>query len=156
MIIPEQEWFSNTALLLLRIIIGVIFISSGWKHFSKPAERSKSIGMSRNFTFLLGAGELVGGIMLIAGVWTQAAAILLIVVMLGAIYFKQFKWNIGFFSSESTGWHYDFLILSGHSLKQHLSGTAGSHLTDRFFTLIEIPVREPPLWHGIFRSDTSC
>jgi putative oxidoreductase len=114
MIIPEMSSFSSAALLLLRIIIGIIFISSGWKHLTKSEERSKSIGMSRTFTLLLGAGELAGGIMLIAGIFIQAAAILLILIMLGAIYFKQFKWNIGFFSSKSTGWHYDLLILTGN------------------------------------------
>jgi putative oxidoreductase len=114
MIIPEISSFSSAALLLLRVIIGIIFISSGWKHLMNPAERSKSIGMSRTFTLLLGAGEVAGGIMLIAGIWIQAAALLLILVMLGAIYFKQFKWGIGFFSSKSTGWHYDLLILAGN------------------------------------------
>jgi putative oxidoreductase len=49
------------ALLLLRIMVGIVFITSGWKHFTNPAERSKNIEMSQGFTAFLGAAELAGG-----------------------------------------------------------------------------------------------
>jgi len=112
MVFPELSLIEDISLLLTRVIVGIIFISSGWSHFTQPAERSNSIGMSKAFTFLLGLGEFFGGLFLILGIWVQLASILLILVMLGAITFKIFKWKIGFYSSESLGWHYDFLILS--------------------------------------------
>ena len=113
MLIPEMSQFQNVSLLLLRIITGIIFISSGWSHFTRPAERAESIGMNRIFTFLLGVGEFAAGLFLALGIWTQPAAILLILVMLGAISFKIFRWRIGFYGKKSTGWHYDLFILLG-------------------------------------------
>lgn len=113
MIFPELAQLESLSLLLLRITIGIIFVSSGWSHFTKPSERSKSIEMSCDFTFMLGSGELVAGIFLISGIWIQLASMLIIGVMAGAISFKIFKWKIGFYGNESTGWHYDLLILVG-------------------------------------------
>ncbi len=114
MLFENLSQYSSFALLVLRIIVGIIFISSGWSHITKTEERAKSIEMSKPFTFMLGLGELAGGAFVILGIWIQLAAILLIAIMAGAISFKVFKWNIGFFGEKSTGWHYDFLILSAN------------------------------------------
>jgi len=34
-------------LLLLRIMIGIVFLTSGWKHLTDPEKRSKDIGMGK-------------------------------------------------------------------------------------------------------------
>ncbi len=114
MVFENLSEYGSFSLLVLRVIVGIVFLSSGWSHFSKPAERAKSIEMSKTFTFLLGLGELTGGLFVILGIWIQLAAILLILIMLGAISFKVFKWDIGFYGKESTGWHYDFLLLAAN------------------------------------------
>ncbi len=114
MLFENLSQYGSVALLVLRTITGIIFISSGWSHVTKTAERAKSIEMSKTFTFLLGMGELAGGAFVILGIWIQLASILLILIMAGAISTKVFKWNIGFFGEKSTGWHYDFLILSAN------------------------------------------
>jgi putative oxidoreductase len=54
---PELARFTDVTLLLLRVVVGVVFITSGWKHVSNPAERSKDIEMSKGFTVFLGAVE---------------------------------------------------------------------------------------------------
>jgi putative oxidoreductase len=111
MIFPQMTALEDLSLLFLRIIVGIIFITSGWSHFTKPGKRSQSIEMSREFTFLLGMGEFIAGIFIVAGIWIQLASLLIILVLMGAISFKIFKWNIGFYSEKTTGWHYDLLIL---------------------------------------------
>jgi len=57
MLFPQLAAFTDVALLLLRIMVGIVFITSGWKHFQDPEGRSKSIGMSKGFTIFLGAVE---------------------------------------------------------------------------------------------------
>jgi len=62
MIFPQLAHFTDAALLLLRIMVGIVFISSGWNHLKEPGARSKDIGMSKGFTIFLGAAEVAGGL----------------------------------------------------------------------------------------------
>src|SRR5580700_9288933 len=57
MIFPQLAQFTDISLLLLRLMVGLVFISSGYKHLKDPAARSKDIGMSKGFTMFLGAAE---------------------------------------------------------------------------------------------------
>jgi len=111
MTFPALAQFTDIGLLLMRLMVGAVFITSGWSHVSKPAERSKSIGMSRGFTIFLGAAELAGGLGVTFGVLTQLAAIGLILVMLGAIQKKMFVWKTGFWGEKGGGWHYDLIFV---------------------------------------------
>ncbi|HEX4002153.1 MAG TPA: DoxX family protein [Candidatus Acidoferrales bacterium] len=108
---PELSRFTDLALLLLRIMVGGVFATSGWGHVGHSEERSKSIGMSRGFTIFLGMAEFLGGLAIIAGVFTQLAAIGLILVMLGAIQKKIVAWHTGFWGEKNSGWHYDLLFV---------------------------------------------
>jgi putative oxidoreductase len=92
-------------------MVGVIFITSSWSHVSKPAERAKSIGMSKGFILFLGLAELAGGLGIAFGVLTQPAAVGLILVMLGAIQKKIFVWHTGFWGEKASGWHYDLMLV---------------------------------------------
>ena len=112
MLFPQLAAFTDVALLLLRITIGIVFITSGWKHFQDPEGRSKSIGMSKGFTIFLGAIEVAGSLGVMLGVLAQPAAIGLIVIMLGAIQKKIFVWHTGFWGSSGTnGWSYDTMLV---------------------------------------------
>ncbi|HZD92984.1 MAG TPA: DoxX family protein, partial [Candidatus Sulfotelmatobacter sp.] len=93
---PQLTQFIDLALLLLRLMVGVIFLSSGWSHVKDPEGRSKGIGMSKGFTAFLGAAELAGALGVVFGVLTQLAAAGLILLMLGAIQKKNFVWKTGF------------------------------------------------------------
>ncbi|MBY0261047.1 MAG: DoxX family protein [Phycisphaerales bacterium] len=55
--------------------------------------------------------ELLGGVMLIAGAWTRAAAVLLILVMLGAL--KVHGPNGWMFTSPNGGWEYIAVLIAG-------------------------------------------
>ena len=108
---PQLLQYSDIPLLLLRIMVGVIFLSSGWSHVKDPEGRGKSIGMSKGFTAFLGLAELAGSLGIIFGVLTQLAAAGLILVMLGAIQKKIFVWHTGFWGKNNEGWHYDLLLV---------------------------------------------
>jgi putative oxidoreductase len=112
MIFPQLAQFTDISLLLLRLMVGLVFISSGYKHLKDPAARSKDIGMSKGFTIFLGAAEFAGGLGVISGVFAQLAAIGLILLMLGAIQKKIFTWRIGFWGKSGTdGWSYDTMLV---------------------------------------------
>lgn len=103
--------FLPLVLLLMRLLIGAIFISSGWSHVTHAEERAKSIEMSKGFTLFLGVAELTGGLGVVFGVLTQLAALGLVLVMIGAIYKKVVVWHTSFRGEKSSGWHYDLMIV---------------------------------------------
>jgi putative oxidoreductase len=109
MLFPELSRFTDLALLLLRLMVALVFGTSGWNHLKSPEERSKSIEMSRGFTIFLGLAEVLGSLGLAFGVLTQLAAIGLILVMLGAIQKKIFAWHIGFWAAN--GWNYELMLV---------------------------------------------
>lgn len=110
--IPGLYQFSDLALLFMRLLVGLVFISSGWRHVKDPVTRGKSIGLSPGFTRFIGSAELAGGLGVALGVLTQIAALGLILIMLGAIQKKIFVWHTGFWGKASDGWHYDLLFVA--------------------------------------------
>jgi len=111
MTVVSLSQFTDLALLLMRLMIGLVFVTSGWTHTKDPIERAKSIGMSPGFTRFLGVAELAGGLGVTLGVLTQFAALGLILIMFGAIQRKIFVWKTGFWGKHSDGWHYDLLFV---------------------------------------------
>lgn len=108
---PALARFTDLGLLLLRLMVELVFATSGYSHLKNPEARSKSIGMSKGFTVFLGIAELAGGLGVAAGVLTQIAAFGLILIMLGAIQKKIFVWHTGFWGEKSSGWHYDLMFI---------------------------------------------
>jgi putative oxidoreductase len=109
---PQLARFEDIALLLLRLMVGLVFASSGWSHLKDPAGRSKGIGMSKGFTVFLGTAEVAGALGVVFGVMTQLAAAGLILLMLGAIQKKIMVWKTGFWGKHGTdGWHYDLMLV---------------------------------------------
>lgn len=108
---PELARFTDLGLLLLRLMVGLVFITSGYSDLKDPGSRSKSIEMSRGFTIFLGIAEVAGGLGVVFGVLTQLAAFGLIAIMLGAIKKKVFSWHTGFWGEKTYGWHYDLMFI---------------------------------------------
>ncbi len=110
--LPVLVGFVDLTLLLMRLLVGLVFITSGWNHFKDPVGRGKSIGASPGFTRFLGLAEIAGGAGVAFGVLPQLAACGLILVMLGAISKKLFVWKTGFWGKHGTdGWHYELLFV---------------------------------------------
>jgi putative oxidoreductase len=109
---PGLLQFSDYALLFMRLLVGLVFITSGWRHFQDPVARGKSIGLSPGFTRFLGIAELAGGLGVALGILIQVAALGLILVMLGAIHRKIFVWKTGFWGPHGDGWSYDLFFVA--------------------------------------------
>jgi putative oxidoreductase len=108
---PQLYQFADFGLLALRLMVAVVFITSGWSQVTKSDERSKSIGLSKGLTIFVGVAEVAGGLGVAFGVLTQLAALGLIVVMMGAIQKKIFVWHTGFWGEKGSGWHYDLIFV---------------------------------------------
>lgn len=109
--IPGALLYNDWALLLMRVVVALVFGTSGFTHLRSSGRRARSMGLSVPFTMVLGAAELAGSIALVVGFLTQWAALGLILIMLGAIYMKVTKWKTGFWGEKASGWHYDLLFV---------------------------------------------
>ena len=110
--IPGAMAYADWSLLLLRLVLALVFGTSGFNHLRHPKERAASIGMSVPFTVFLGAAECAGAMGLAVGIMAQWAALGLILLMLGAIYKKIVEWKTGFWGEKSMGWHYEVLLIT--------------------------------------------
>jgi putative oxidoreductase len=108
---PQLAQFTDFSLLLLRLMIAAVFVTSGWTDIKDPKGRARSIGATPAFTMFLGVAELGGGLGVAIGVLTRPAAIGLMLIMLGAIQKKIFVWHTGFWGEKASGWHYDLMLL---------------------------------------------
>ncbi|PAJ74425.1 hypothetical protein CJF42_10470 [Pseudoalteromonas sp. NBT06-2] len=108
---------SQIAPVILRLVLGVIFIGHGWgKLFGEgnPAGFAGwlgSMGIEPSYLFAVTAGlaETLGGALLIAGLFTRVAASSLVVVMLVAIGFVHL--DAGMFGKG--GYEFQVLLLAG-------------------------------------------
>jgi putative oxidoreductase len=108
---PQLAQFTDLSLLLLRLMVAAVFVTSGWTDIKDPKGRATSIGMTPALTTILGIAEVAGGLGVALGVLTQVAAIGLILIMLGAIQKKIVVWHTGFWGEKASGWHYDLMLL---------------------------------------------
>jgi putative oxidoreductase len=108
---PQLARFTDLGILLMRLMVALVFATSGYNHLKDPAARAKSIGMSKGVTIFLGIAEVAGALGVAFGVLTQLAAFGLILIMLGAIQKKIFAWHTGFWGEKASGWHYDLMFV---------------------------------------------
>lgn len=104
---------SDIGLLILRVVIGIIFIYHGFPKLLNSSKMSAGMRMSATAIFILGLAEVIGGVGSILGLYTQIAAIVLSIVMAGAIYMKIVKWKVPFSKTGIMGWEFDLMILAG-------------------------------------------
>src|SRR3989344_3496808 len=105
------EGFGNFGLLVLRVFLGIIFVYHGMPKMKMPGAMGKGMGWSSGSVFFLGLVEFLSGLALIFGFYTEIGALLVGLVMLGAIYHKMFKWKIPFSAMDKMGWEFDLILL---------------------------------------------
>ena len=103
--VHKRRWFG---LLVLRIGLGVIFIAHGFGSIAAMSSTTQffgSIGLGRALAYIVSYGELIGGIALLLGIFTQIAATGLAIIMSGVLLFVKLNAPI-------TGMHGNELELS--------------------------------------------
>jgi putative oxidoreductase len=110
--------------LLLRLGLGVMFIAHAlikYYVFTLPgtAQFFGSLGLPPALGYLTFAAELIGGVLLVLGVYARQVALALLPILLGATWAH---WGSGWqFSAQGGGWEYPaFLTLA--TVVQYLVG----------------------------------
>lgn len=111
-IFPQLFTYQQIAPLILRVVLGIIFLVHGYpkffKQFSGTVQFFDSVGIrpAKFWVFVVGAVEFFGGIALILGIFTQIAAGLIAVNMLVAI--LKVKKAQGF----AGGYEFDLILMA--------------------------------------------
>lgn len=99
-----------SGLFFLRFAVAAIFICHSVPKLKDPKSMSSGIGWSSTQVLGLGMAEFISALGILGGVATKLSALVLMIIMLGAIYHKIKKWHIPFMGTSSTGWEFDFLL----------------------------------------------
>ena len=125
------------AALVLRVSLGVMYIAHSlilkYFVFTLPgtAQFFASLGLPAALAYLTFWAELIGGILLVAGVGTRWVALGLIPVLAGATWVHL--GNGWVFSAANGGWEYPVFLIAA-SLVQSLLGDGAFALSRRFNT----------------------
>jgi uncharacterized membrane protein YphA (DoxX/SURF4 family) len=102
--------YNDVGLFLLRCAVAVIFIYHGLPKITKPQMMAQGMGVSSAMVTVLGLIEVLSSVGLILGFYTQLSALLLALVMVGAIKMKSMKWGVPFSAMDKTGWEFDLIL----------------------------------------------
>lgn len=108
--------YNNVGFLILRLAIAIIFIYHAMPKLKNAKGMAAMVGMPAGMVFMLGSVELLASLGLALGVYTQIAALLLSIVMVGAILMKMMKWGVPFGAMDKTGWEFDLILLAANIL----------------------------------------
>ncbi len=97
--------YNDIGLFVLRLTVAAIFA-----YHAVPKLKNK---MGSKF-LLLGIAEGAAAAALAFGFYTQLAALLLAIVMVGAIWMKITKWRVPFAAMDKTGWEFDLILLAAN------------------------------------------
>ena len=124
---------TDLGLLVLRVVIGVIFLVHGLQKRAmwKMQANDKLPAGLLNILRLLSICEPLGGIAMVVGFLTQLAALGLGVIMLGAINLKGRTRKVPFAPRDQAGWEFDLMILGG-VVALFFAG-AGAYALDRLW-----------------------
>ncbi|MBI4599992.1 DoxX family protein [Candidatus Uhrbacteria bacterium] len=106
--IYSADW----ALLLVRIVVGVLFLHHGIAKFAMW-KMAPSAQMPQSMLLLMRAlsiVETVAGLGIVLGLYTAYSSLVLAVVMVGALYYKIALWKKKF--SGDGGWELDIVLLA--------------------------------------------
>src|SRR3989344_2291663 len=93
-VFPDLLNYSLLAPFILRLVIGVIFLDLGMLKFKSEKQRwlasFETLGLRPTTLFvpLYGLLQIVGGLMLIAGLWTQVAALAFVIFTGAELYIE--------------------------------------------------------------------
>jgi uncharacterized membrane protein YphA (DoxX/SURF4 family) len=101
-IVVYGEWI----FLAARLLLAATFFIHGYVKVFSPKKAGKGLGWPAWLAFLLGIAEYIAAILML-GIFPRIGAIIIAVIMLGAIYHKLFIWK----SPYKGGWEIDLLLL---------------------------------------------
>lgn len=92
--------YTDYSLIVLRFVVAAIFFYHG----------TNKLKNAKGPFFALGIFETLGSVAMFTGFLTQLTALGLTFIMMGAMYFKKYKWHLPFSSEANTGYEFDMMI----------------------------------------------
>jgi uncharacterized membrane protein YphA (DoxX/SURF4 family) len=116
MILTELTQFTDIGLYILRLAVGLIFIYHAVPKLRNSKEMASMMGSEKAKLMILALGlvELLSAFGLILGIYIALSAVLLGIVMIGAILLKITKWHSPFSAADKTGWEFDLILLAAN------------------------------------------
>lgn len=111
---PYLLLFSHHGLFILRLVVGIVFIYHSFPKLKDPKIMAQGLKWPVAGPFILGLVELLAGFSLVVGFFTQIAALLLALVMVGALWHKLVKWHVPFMAFDKIGWEFDLTLLAAN------------------------------------------
>lgn len=124
------------AAMVLRVSLGVMFVAHSlilkYFVFTLPgtAQFFQSLGLPAALAYLTFWAELIGGVLLVAGVASRWAALALVPILAGATW--AHAGNGWVFSAENGGWEYPLFLIAA-SIAQALLGDGKYALANLLF-----------------------
>lgn len=106
--------YNDTGFLILRLAVATIFIYHALPKLKNAKGMAQMIGMPAGMIFMLGTVEFLSSVGLVLGIYTQLAALLLGIIMIGATGMKMMKWHVPFSAVDKTGWEFDLILLAAN------------------------------------------
>jgi putative oxidoreductase len=107
---------ADVGILILRIAVGIVMVAHGlpkifWKRELFNKKWKKEYGFPLGSVLLTGIVQVVGGLAIIVGVFTQLSALILALNILVATYVSIWKHQEPFLSTpDGKGWDVNFLL----------------------------------------------
>jgi putative oxidoreductase len=123
------------AALVLRVSLGVMYIAHSlvlkYFTFTLPgtAQFFESLGLPGALAYVTFWAELIGGVLLVAGIGTRVVALALIPILLGATWVHA--GNGWVFSAANGGWEYPVFLIAA-SLVLALLGNGRFHVATKY------------------------
>lgn len=112
--LEQLTQYNNVGLLVLRLAVAIIFLYHAMPKLKNAKGMAQAAGMPAGMVLMLGIVEFVASIGLIVGFYGQLSALILAIVMVGAIGMKMMKWNVPFAAMDKTGWEFDSILLAAN------------------------------------------
>ena len=107
----------DVGILILRISVGIVMVAHGlpkifWKRELFNKKWKKEYGFPLGSVIITGIVQVVCGLAIIVGIFTQLSSLILALNMLVATYVSIWKHNEPFLSTpEGKGWDVNFLLV---------------------------------------------
>jgi len=108
---------ADVGILILRISVGIVMVAHGlpkifWKRELFNKKWKKEYGFPLGSVIITGIVQVVCGLEIIVGIFTQLSSLILALNMLVATYVSIWKHNEPFLSTpEGKGWDVNFLLV---------------------------------------------
>jgi len=106
---------ADLSLLLIRLVVGFSFIVASRNKSRDIKKFARNNGMPVPVAMLVVTAEMATGLALIFGVFTQIAALAIMLLMIGTMRLHIFKWKSPYWAAKG-GWEYDLMLFAMASI----------------------------------------